>query len=149
MQTCPFCGSELPLNARFCGNCGRARSSITAIDSVAHLRNSPPVDVQPRAVSTASSASPPPLDEEKVEQLVKIPTTTVSETAVVFGNAVTSTCVLNAPIVDEQLQGTFSSHNTFSGTVNYPKETFKCDVQGAEFFRYASTGTWSGQIVVS
>src|SRR5947207_716687 len=23
MQRCEFCGSELPVNARFCGNCGR------------------------------------------------------------------------------------------------------------------------------
>ncbi len=32
MQKCPFCGSELPVDARFCGRCGRMQNIMSTID---------------------------------------------------------------------------------------------------------------------
>jgi predicted amidophosphoribosyltransferase len=32
MKKCPFCGSELPVDARFCGRCGRMQNSMFTID---------------------------------------------------------------------------------------------------------------------
>ena len=32
MERCPFCEAELPLDARFCGHCGRLQQTMSAID---------------------------------------------------------------------------------------------------------------------
>jgi hypothetical protein len=60
------------------------------------------------------------------------------------------TCMLTSPQVDEQLTGSYTGNNTFTGTVTYPKITaYTCDSIGAYFYHYGAQGNWTGQVVNS
>src|ERR1700730_14716936 len=54
MQTCTACGTQLPPNARFCGNCGHVQKATSYTDAEI-LRNEPP---PPSSWSYYYSAAP-------------------------------------------------------------------------------------------
>jgi len=59
-------------------------------------------------------------------------------------------CTLNSPQTDEQLTGSYSSQNTFSGTIIYPTipdSMYSCN-GSYTFFRFhqGEQGTWTGQV---
>lgn len=79
-------------------------------------------------------------------------TETLSSDTIVFAsNGISSTCKLNGPHVSQQLSGSYTSPNTFHGTVSFiaiPTSLYKCQ-QGDHFFHYGAQGTWTGQIAGS
>lgn len=63
-----------------------------------------------------------------------------------YGSA--GVCTLASPQVDEQLSGSYTGNNTFSGTLTYPgipRSLYSCTLNWY-FFRYSGQGTWTGQI---
>jgi len=76
--------------------------------------------------------------------------TVISDTVVWYYNGLAITCVANAPYVNQQLDGTFSSHNTMSGTFSSDSATYTCNRQG---YRLSGgdhyDGDWTGQLVAA
>ena len=62
-------------------------------------------------------------------------------------NGSTVHCVLPKPAVFLQLTGTYTGHNTFSGTITGFYVPYTCDQPGESFWHVASNRTWTGSIV--
>jgi hypothetical protein len=64
----------------------------------------------------------------------------------------TATCTLNSPHTDEQLSGSYTGNNTFSGTVTYPTiadSNYQCNGNGTMTFynfQQGGQGTWTGTV---
>src|SRR5712691_1405432 len=70
MQHCEFCGSELPINARFCGHCGRTPGGTTGRQtdvSDSPTANLPPLNA-PTALGGQSQSAPGNEEQEEEEE---------------------------------------------------------------------------------
>jgi hypothetical protein len=59
------------------------------------------------------------------------------------------TCTLTSAQPNMELSGSYTSNNTFSGTISYPaisQTVYHCDATGADFFHRAGQGTWTGSV---
>ena len=60
----------------------------------------------------------------------------------------TTTCTLNSPVIDEQLSGSYTGNNTFSGTITYPaipESDYSCNSSYTFFHQYEQVN-WTGQV---
>lgn len=58
-------------------------------------------------------------------------------------------CTLVAPRVNQQVTGSYTSSNTFTGTFVYgrtPQSDFRCTDANSYFFYIGGTGTWTGTV---
>ncbi|HZS76791.1 MAG TPA: zinc-ribbon domain-containing protein [Ktedonobacteraceae bacterium] len=78
-------------------------------------------------------------------------TETLTSSVTVYSepDGTTSTCTLNSPQVDEELSGSYTGNNTFSGTVTYPAipaSDFSCVPSGFTAWFTYSQSPWTGQV---
>lgn len=91
MQTCAFCGSEIPPGAHFCGHCGQPLSdetkSATQITTVAELREAGPVT--PPSFEQFPNPSDLPLEDawQTVENSTPLPDAILPLSALALGQS--------------------------------------------------------------
>jgi hypothetical protein len=81
-------------------------------------------------------------------------TETITSDVFVFSqpDGTTATCRLNSPHTDEQLSGSYTGNNTFSGTVSYPTivdSNYPCSGNGTSTyynFHQGGQGIWTGTV---
>jgi hypothetical protein len=75
-------------------------------------------------------------------------TETTTSDVITFNSG--GTCTLTSPQISEQLSGSYTGNNTFSGTVTYLKlSSYNCSNPGSYFFHYGAQGNWTGQVTNS
>jgi hypothetical protein len=79
-------------------------------------------------------------------------TETLTSDVFVFSepNGTTVTCTLNSPQTDEQLSGSYTGNNTFSGTITYPAipdSNYPCNSSSGIYnFHRGQSNNWTGQV---
>jgi len=79
----------------------------------------------------------------KAGKLSYTETVTSDKMTVYQGTTILGTCEPKSPYAWERLEGTFSDHNTISGTYTSDSTTFVCS-NGEQVTSYAEKGTWTG-----
>lgn len=121
MQSCAFCGSEIPPGAHFCGSCGQTVSddtkSVTQLTTVAELKEAGP-DTPPVFEQFSITSDPPLADEwQTVENSTPLPDAILPLSALELGQ---SSPGGEAPVVHGTPQPTSVPHVQGTPSVAHP-----------------------------
>lgn len=78
--------------------------------------------------------------------------TVISDVVVFNNNGAQTTCTMRGPHIGTEMSGSFTAQGKFSGSLTYPgvpASDFACDTANFTFWRYAGSGSWTGNYTLS